>query len=217
MDFKGMKKIIVSIVLLFACSSCVRPQSKCKLDPPPGYVVQELDYLGGCILRPDDWHYRCIYKNGTLVFQIAKEALSSDKQFETGFTINVVPGVSKKTGIRPSLYAQKFIDDKLKSSVLVFREPTSQIKEPAFVDGVCTRDAVMIKEEMEIFGKKQVFMIGYTIYSYDEPDFIVIMLFGTPVSLWEESAEIYKTITQDVFLINPGEFKKNLPKLTGEH
>jgi len=227
-----VKQLLLLILVLLICASCTDQSGSAQTDatgkgdavwvvkgdsgkdqlvPPAGYIVQELGGLGGSIVRPIEWHYCCIYAKGTLVFQISKEQCSDGQGFETGMTINVIPGVREKSNVKPTAYAAHFLTKKVEAAEVLAWEEPEEIKHPDMA-GKFVRFDILVREEKELRGKKQVFQIGYTVFAHDEGDYIVIMIFGTPASEWDAHYDIYKTMTQDVILIDKDKMEQNLQR-----
>lgn len=169
-----------------------------ELKPIPGYVVQNLEPLGGEILRPENWHFRRLMNDDALAFQIAKEDISNGGEFETGLTINLVKDVTKKSRVSPSIYAAYFIKDKLKNAELVTRDASRR-------DGDFLREGILIRENKTLTEKTQPFKIGYTLYANDKTDLLIIMVFGTPESEWDANDEIYTIMMEQVILCKPNQ------------
>src|SRR5947207_4122886 len=86
------------------------PGDQTRIKPPKGYTVQKLQELGGEMLKPDGWFFQTQRAATTLVYRITKEDVTQGKGFITGFTINIVPSVSK-SGQKPSEAASAYLEE----------------------------------------------------------------------------------------------------------
>ena len=212
-----MKKYLLLIFLLIFCASCSKSVTtehsgksvNNKLSARPGYVVQELEFLGGAILKPEGWHYCPHYEQGTLAFMISKEDCAGGPAFATGMTINVVPGVKTKSGATPSEYAGYFMAEKAKVAEVLLSEKPQDITMPDMT-GKFIRNGLLVMEEKYNNGKKVLFQIGYTLFAHDEADLLVIMIFGTPASEWGDNYETYKTMTDEITLFDKDVLERNI-------
>ena len=135
-----MKSILL---LVFAVLLCLCAKAT-NLTPPSGYEVQRLDPLGGEVLKPQGWFFNVTGTKDAAVYQIAKED-PKEGEFETGLTINIVPGISAKTG-GPTTGISYFYNKKKQSAGIVSQDPVT-------TQGKFTRFAFAVDEERTLRGK----------------------------------------------------------------
>lgn len=191
------------ILSIFLCASAGATN---LLTPPNGFEVQRLEPLGGEVLKPKGWYFNVTGTKDAAVYQIAKEDPKKG-QFETGLTINIIPGIRAKTGEPTTGYIPYFYNKKKKSGRVVSTDPVTQ-------QGKFTRFAFLVDEELTLRGKKNVHRISYCIFASDETDLLIMMIFGCPRDEWPKNELICSTMCERIKLYD--EKDNNLPNQSAQ-
>jgi hypothetical protein len=77
--------------------------------PPSGFKWQWNDEVSGGFLRPNGWYVKSVKQEDTIGLFITKENIDKEGKFKTGLSINVIPRIQKKTGMRASEYVKQFL------------------------------------------------------------------------------------------------------------
>ncbi len=175
--------IAVLAVLALAASGCKKaPASategvrieKVAERPAPPEGTTWLDCpsdLGCAFLVPDGWYTKTEERQGTVALFITKEPIEPpEMRFTTGSTINVVRGVTDKTGAPPTVYAAAFLEEAAKGA---FATPVQTIDAGKLT--VLGRDTVLVDPEEEV-----TLFVRYRLYANDTTGTLTIALYEQP-------------------------------------
>ena len=96
--------------------------------PPAGYTWEWSVEMNAGFLKPEGWHVLKETKNQTQALFITQEQIQregQDKGFQTGLSVNRIPGAGQKCGGLASQFAATFVHDatKVKQNVLTLIAP----------------------------------------------------------------------------------------------
>lgn len=134
-------------------------------------------------LVPNGWFLKTEQHKGTYAVFITKEDLSKVKEFQTGFSVNVIGNIVKKTGSKPSEYAQAFISLSVKNKEVV-QKPWM------FESGKIKGFGIQVKDEVKI--------MHYLLLANDVTDTLFITFFESPPSEWKEAWSIGENILNNL-------------------
>lgn len=166
-----MNKISVFILFFIALISTSVATEK----TPEGFKKQILDVTYGEILRPQNWHYQWRTTSQGILWMISKEK-RSDGSFDTGFTIQLTPAVSRQSKQNPEQVAKNFISQK-KAAVTVKKLCDEEVD--AGFHKVCL-ETIEPSKHPNINHR-----ILYSVMWSNERDWFVITIFGAPENDWE--------------------------------
>ena len=169
-----MNKIIFTLILIFSFNpSFAEPKI------PNGYAWSGTGPGETDFLKPDGWFLKIEKNKGTYAIFITKEDIAKVSQFQTGFSVNVIKNITKKTGVSASNYALAFI------SKIVEKKQT--IKNPWSINnGPFKGYATQVKDNVKI--------MHYMLIGNDTTDTLFLMIFEAPPSEWENAWSVGKNI-----------------------
>ncbi len=92
-------RFLLSIIVITAFAAHAIAEKPKLPEPPDGFTWQWCEDVHAAFLRPKEWHFKHSKKNETHGYFITKEKIKDDDgEFTTGLTVNVIPGVGKKSG-----------------------------------------------------------------------------------------------------------------------
>jgi hypothetical protein len=134
-------------------------------------------------LIPENWFLKIEQHEGTYAIFITQEDLTKVKEFQTGFTVNVIGNISKKTGVKPSQYAQAFILDSLKGKEVV-QKPWGLENDKIKGFGIQVKDKIKI--------------MHYMLLANDSTNTLFITFFESPPAEWEDAWHIGNYILNNI-------------------
>ena len=172
-------------VLLSALSG---PVSGWEFEVPEGYAEQVLAPTGGRIARPEGWHY--VERHGATTYRWIIALENPDEQpYETGVSIQMLPGVTEPTGLAPQVFAESFIANK--------KQTAEHLGDCAAESGdLLSSLCIEVLEQVEQpDGSEHAYRIRYALYwgNYNL-DMVVVMVAGTTPEKWEDMAGIFQTM-----------------------
>lgn len=153
------------------------------------------------IRKPKNWFFKeeGPSKNGTLACFVTKEDFSNNKEFETGFTINIIRGMLEKAKVLPSVYAKNFIAKMAKETkekgekIDLFRvNENKQLK--GFILRT-TRTLLNNKNEPKLT------TVHNFVVANDQTGTIYIALFESPTESWDDAWKIGEKITEQLGIL----------------
>jgi hypothetical protein len=181
---------------------------------PTGFEVVQIEGFDGRVLKPEGWHHKIWGKGTTLIVQLAKEDLSKENGFITGFTINAVFLVKKQSGIAAEEYARQYIEG-CKSKYLMVSEDAPLTTTAPSGQRVC-KCSIVADETLELMGEHIPCRLGITTFSCNSLDVFTVMTFGCPREDWEKNLTIYTTIGAHIVIMGDG-FGKQKPQHCAPH
>ena len=116
---------------------------------------------------------------------ITKENIEDNKEFKTGFSINIIKEISKKISITPSKYAEKFI------SLIFYNKEKEIIQKPWKLNNeILTSYGIQYKDNVKIMHQ--------LLIANDKTDTLFIMWFESPPELWKENWKIGSIILNNL-------------------
>ncbi len=96
-----MRHILALIVTLGIAASVDAAEPKLP-KPPDGFQWQWCKEIRAAFLLPKAWHFKYEKRGETHGYFITREEIKGAKgKFNTGLSVNVIPGISKKTKDKP--------------------------------------------------------------------------------------------------------------------
>ncbi len=164
-----------------------------ELPPPPsGYTWAEFKEIKGAFLKPEGWFLKKTGQaGGTLAYFISKEAIAAKGSFQTGLSINVLPHVSKGSGVSAVEYAARYIET-ARSGKRVVLAPWARDMGPFKSFGV------RIHHEDAIGGD---YITHHLAIGNAETDTLYLMTFESPSASWDASWKVGENMLK-MFLID---------------
>ena len=150
--------------------------------PPEGYTWMYIDEINANFLLPNDWYYLKEKQGKTLAIFLSKEKISEGNIFDTGVSINVFrgnPSAPRQLKEMIDGLAQKFGATVLETFIDPFIQLNTQYESVRKEDGVQMRIVNIVLVNIK------------TKTSY-------LIIYESPVSLWEKHWPIGKTIINTV-------------------
>ena len=157
-----------------------------KIFVPEGFVLKELEPLGGEIAIPKDWFFYATQKSHAFVWTLSKEDLSKD-EYETGVRIQFLYGVKKAAGMSPKEFIQSFMKETKKASKVIREWPKQAL-------GPFTRIGVEIDEISGTGEEQKKYRVRYSCFWSNDMDVVVINTSGTLFDQWEKYVDIFDNI-----------------------
>jgi len=177
MKFYKKALCILMLVICFpAYAERIIPDGFSWADTGP----QESDFL-----KPDDWFLKIEEVKGIYAVFITKEKIENGKEFQTGFSLNVIKNIKKKTNVAPSLYAQAFVEQATKDKVIT-KSPWAVNAGPFKGFGVQVKDSVKT--------------MHYMLIANDKTNTLFIAFFESPPNEWNEAWKIGQVIFNNMKL-----------------
>ncbi len=125
-------------------------------------------------LSPKDWFVKRENKGNTYAVFITKEDIDKNGVFQTGLTVNVIKGISAKTGDAASLYAHKFI------TLAAQKEKNKVIVKPWLVEaGPFKGYGVRVQDKVKI--------LHYILIANDKKDTLFLIIFEAKPEDWDDA------------------------------
>lgn len=157
--------------------------------PPKGFEWKWCKEVKVGLLKPEGWHFKEQKKNETRGYFISKEEIKKGGEFKTGLSLNVIPGIRKKQGLKPSEYAAKFVREILKTRTTIL-----QVIRPGKA-GPVTTAGCRIKRDGSI--------IHYFLIADDAGDRLFLFSFESPEEDWKASWKTGETLLQKLVIDFP--------------
>lgn len=175
---------LLSLLLIACAANAVAAQPDLPA-PPEGFSWHWNEEIRGAFLKPNGWHVKEEKRNETLALFLTKEDIATEGSFTTGFSVNVVPGVGKKSGGKASDYGRSFVREAIqdKENVLVVLPPVD-------------------RGRLKTFGcriKKDNTIIHYFLIADDETDRLYITFFESPAAEFETAWKKGEVILKKLF------------------
>jgi len=179
--------LAILVVLLTACNAIAT-----ELPPPPeGYSWVHCDEIKGAFLMPIGWHFKKHKQGDKLGYFITEENIATKGEFLTGLSVNVIPEISQKNGMPPSIYANTYI----KTAIIekeIFKKPWATTMGPFQAYGV-----VLLNRDHH----KGDFITHNLAIANDQTGTLYLLIFESPAKSWEASWAVAKPMLQR-FLID---------------
>jgi hypothetical protein len=181
-----MKVVIALAIATFATYSYAEDKLP---EPPDGYAWQKLSPIKSYVLKPDGWFFKESKKGETDGFFVTKEDINKAGSFKTGLTVNRIPDIPKKSGLKPSDYAAGLAvaaaaQHKLKDKGAWEKGPFKSVKF-TFVD------APKDKESITIY---------HLTIANDKTGTLLLLIFEAPTKDWDEAWKKGETILKKLLL-----------------
>ncbi|KAA1257250.1 hypothetical protein LF1_53990 [Rubripirellula obstinata] len=157
--------------------------------PPTGFEWQWCEDVSVGILKPHQWHYKTARKNATRGYFITQENIEDTGGFNTGLSLNVIPGVGMKRGGTASEFAKLFIQEatKEKESVLLVIPPNQA--------GPAQTFGCRIKKDGSV--------IHNFLIADDANDVVYMFIYESPEQDWEEAWSKGQTMLRKLYIDLP--------------
>lgn len=122
-------RCLLSLIAVAGLALCAAADAPKLPEPPSGFQWQWCEEIRAAFLRPDGWYFKQGKQKETIGVFITKEKIEGDTaKFRTGLTVNVIPGVGKKSGGKASDYAFNYVRlaTTEKQNVISLQEPTDR-------------------------------------------------------------------------------------------
>ena len=171
---------------------------KSMLLPPPTTGYEWVIYRNCAFLKPQGWNQHTLpdvpAQKIIGAISTSPETFSESKQFETGFTAQVVANFKANNGLPPSkgaiLMLKQITDQRTEKDVLVFDTKPAQSGSTSFI--MRYRDAPEGKTPL---------VIHKTLIANDAQDTLHIFTFESPEKNWDESWKIGTPIIAKIAVI----------------
>ena len=138
-------------------------------------------------LKPKGWFLKKESKAGTYAIFITKENIDKEGVFQTGLTVNVLKGISKKTGNPASLYAHKFI------TIAAQKEKNKILVKPWLVEsGPFKGYGIRVQDEVKI--------LHYMLIANDKEDTLFLTIFEAKPKDWDKAWKYGEVILNNMKL-----------------
>lgn len=125
-------------------------------------------------LMPKGWYLKKESKPGTYAIFITKEDIDKEGLFQTGLTVNVLKGISEKTGDHASMYAHKF------TTIAAQKDKNKVLVKPWLVEkGPFKGYGVRVQDEVKI--------LHYFLISNDKQDTLFLTIFEAKPEDWDDA------------------------------
>ena len=156
------------------------------------------------IRKPEGWFFKeeGPSAKGTMACFISKEAITSNSDFKTGFTINILTKFQEKSGERPSEYMKRFIA-KMAKETKEAGEKIDQYSPPK--DGIISSIALRTTRNLtDKQGKNPVLTtVHHFLAANDNTSTLYISSFESPADEWDDAWKTGEKIVELVgFLSN---------------
>lgn len=159
--------------------------------PPSGYTWEWSVEMKAGFLRPEDWHVLKETKNQTQALFITQEQIhrkDQEKGFQTGLTVNRIPGAGQKFGGLASQFAAAFVHDATKVMQNVLTVIAPQELAPSI--------------NMRGYRVQQDGAITHTVLVCDDRvDLTYLVIFESPRDNWDTAWRIGEPIIQKMMIL----------------
>ena len=177
-----MKRLVATLVVVLLVGPV---GTAVGTDVPDGFHLQILQPTGGRIARPDGWHY--VERHGATTYRWILALEDPDAgPYQTGVSLQMLPGVTEPTGLAPEAFVRSFIEHKRASA-----EPLAECAAVSgdLLDSMCLEVLETVARDD---GKEEVHRIRYALYwGRQNLDLVIVMVAGTTRDLWEQYAPIF--------------------------
>lgn len=156
-----------------------------EVDIPEGFSWIDTGPGESKFLKPDGWFVRTEEIKGTYGIFISKEKIEDSKQFQTGFSVNVIRNVDKKTGAPAEQYALAFISQANKTKEVV-TPPWGLEAGPFKGYGIQVKDDVKV--------------IHYMLVANTKTNTLFLTFYEAPPEEWQDAWKIGKVILNNMQL-----------------
>jgi hypothetical protein len=160
----------LAVLLTLATTALIAEQPELPT-PPDGFDWQWCEDVKVGLLKPKGWHFQSEKKNDTRAYFITKEKIDPKTGFETGLSLNVIPGVGKKSGGSTSGYAIQFVRQAIRD-----RETVLEVFDPDKI-GPARTVGCRIKKDGSV--------IHYFLVADNDRDMLYLFSFESPDKQWE--------------------------------
>ena len=160
---------------------------------PAGFVLQPLEETDGSILRPQDWHFRSAGTTSSWAWSISEDE-PRNGGYSTGLRIQLLVGVSARTGQSRQDFVEQFLERTRRSAEVIqdcevealkgFRRRCLEVLQPPSAEG------------------QSAFRVLYTLTWFEQLDLVAVATFGSPPEHWDDVAEA-RQMMSEVVLIGP--------------
>ncbi len=173
-----MRSILLLVVFIFSmtCAASDLP------DAPNGYEWYTSKNGVGIFLQPNGWFVLEEQKNDTNALFITKEKIENGSRFITGITVNQINTFSKKSELKPSLYAQDWA---------VGMGKKYQVLHSFTIPGP-SGNMYGIRVRGDNNGEPTI--LHFLSVGNNDEDKVYSIIFETPESLWESNFEVAKPV-----------------------
>ena len=171
---RSAKKIVPLFLLLLIFGS-----AESQPTIPDGFSWASTGPKGCKFLLPKGWHVKTEEVKGTYGVFITKEKLEKEKTFETGFTLNVIKEIKKKTGLVASQYALRFVYNVANEKEVVKELWSSE-------SGSFQGTGIRIRDQFKI--------IHFLLNANDRTDTLFVSIFESTARKWESEWQIGRII-----------------------
>lgn len=183
-----LTKIIAAASILFFT---ILPALAGEMPPAPnGYSWVKCGEIKGAFLMPMGWYFKKGQKGVTQGYIFSKENIDESEEYFVGLSVNVVKNISQKTGIRPSSYANEFINQAIAKNE-IFKSPWVTNREPFKSYGVVVLNRNDAKGD---------FITHNLAIANDTTGTLYLLVFESPAKTWESSWKIAEPMLKKFML-----------------
>ncbi len=162
------------ILTATATAGCRSPEENL----PSGYTRRVCNNISASFPAPSEWHIKEEQGGETRACFITKERIISGGVYETGFSVNAIPGISRKRNMSASEFARKFAREVGGQN----SNPEERYKPPfRFYQEVATVSVPQLGRSSRVI---------YAGVGNDEADLAYLITFEAPVSNWSSNEGI---------------------------
>lgn len=144
-------------------------------------------------LVPENWHASQSASKDGLGFRFGREDPKKGEPLITGLTINVIQDVTRKTNVKPSLYAAHFAER--------YTKDLEVTKKPASIHiGKFDRLEFEVKKRQSQTGVDLTYRIHVHAVANDSTDTLYIIIFGALDRDWDEEWKLGREILRLYFI-----------------
>ena len=145
--------------------------------PPKGFQWVGSTEIGCLFLKPDGWHVKKEKAGDTEALFITKENIETEGKFTTGFSANVIARIRRKTGMPPSRYMARLVEELSEGHKVLLDLPP---KKPGRITGYVLRT-----QDNEL-------VVHHYLLADDQTDKLYITYFESPVAEWESAQKYWE-------------------------
>ncbi|MFT3867915.1 MAG: hypothetical protein QM715_05395 [Nibricoccus sp.] len=173
----------IKIFALLVLSSCFAIG---MVEMPKGFKTQALEPLGGELLMPESWHFHGGMTQTGFLFIASKEK-NAGGSYDTGFKIQGIVGIKKKTGVSAKEAAQKNLNLFEKNAKKVIRTW------PELEFGYFRRIGIEVLQA-NAKNPDDEYHVIYSFFWNDDMDMMVASVSGAPESNWPEADKVFEVM-----------------------